>query len=677
MENKRTSFFTLSGKRIGIAVTLLVIVIYFTSPAILDLGELKALDLRFKARGVREAGHRVVIVAIDEKSVDELGRWPWPRSRIAELIRTVSDGGAKAIGFDTVFSEPDQNSGLNTIRALKERAGALGLDGSLLGYLKTMERDLDTDSKLVEAVKHSEKVVLGYFFHFADDSNNSEKNELDKGSYSFVKYMSEKVPPSVREASSVERNIRPIEDAAKDVGYFNIPPDKDGIIRWYPLAVKYGDKYYSPLALQLVRKYLGDQPLSIVMADYGVAQIRLGDTIIPSDEQGRLLVNYYGPQKSFKHYSFVDVVKARVPPDTFKDKIVIVGATETGIFDMRATPFESVYPGVEIHATVAENIIRQDFIARPNWLSIFDILTILLIGLSLIFLIHKLHAISSLIFTAFLMVGYFYFDRYLFIENGLWLNTIFPFLTFISVYTAITVYSYVSEEKEKKKIKGAFRYYVTSSVMDEILMHPEKLKLGGEEKDLTVIFSDIRDFTSISEKLPPDVLIRQMNEYLTAMTEVVFKYEGYLDKYIGDAIMAVYGTPIEQEDHALKACFSAIEMMEKLKELQKKWENEGLPVIKIGIGINSGNMIVGNMGSQNRFNYTVIGDNVNLASRLEDLTKSYGVPIIISESVYNKIKDVFLCRELGSVKVKGKEIATKIYELSSHLPHAQVSVVKT
>lgn len=657
----------LSGRRIAVLATLVMIAAYFASPAFFDLMELKALDLRFKARGIKDAGDRVVIVAIDEKSVNELGRWPWPRTRIAELIKSLSDDGAKTIGFDMVFSEPDQSSGLKTIRDLKNKSGSMGLDGNLLAYLNGMEKSFDTDSQLREALAKSKRTVLGYFFHFEEGLKTPEKAELEKGRYSFVKTMGEG-GQSVKGASSVEMNISPLSDAARDLGYFNMFPDKDGTIRWCPLAIKYGDDYYSPLSVQLVREYLGNPPLSMVMADYGIAQIKIGDIVIPSDEQGRLLINYYGPQKSFPHYSFVDVIKGRTEPGTFKDKIVIVGATEIGIYDMRVTPFESLYPGVEIHATVAENILRQDFISRPNWLAIFEILTIIVIGIVAPIALQLLKAVTGLVFAASLAIGYFFFDRYLFMEKGVWLNTIYPFLTLVTVYIAITVYKYIGEEKEKKKVKGAFQYYVTPSVMDEILKHPEKLKLGGDEKELSVLFSDIRGFTSISEKIPPDVLVGLLNEYFTAMTDIVLKYDGFLDKYIGDAIMAVYGAPIEQKDHALKACNTAIEMTAKLGELRHEWEAKGLPQINIGIGINTGKMIVGNMGSRRRFNYTVVGDNVNLASRLEGLTKDYEAPIIISESVYEEVKDQFLCRELGSVKVKGKEIPTRIFELVGVLP---------
>lgn len=662
------SLFRFSTRRLSLIITLMMIAVYFASPAFFDLMELKALDLRFKSRGARDAGDRVVIVAIDEKSINELGRWPWPRTRIAELIKSLSNDGARVIGFDIVFSEPDQSSGLQTVLELKNKTLSLGLDGAVLSYLNRMERIYDTDSELKEAIESSKRTVLGYFFHFEEGLKTAEKVEPEKGRYSFVKAVGGVVPNSVKEAASVEMNIAPLTNTSKTLGYFNMFPDRDGTVRWCPLTIKYGGDYYSPLSVQLAREYLGNPPLSMVTADYGVARIQLGDIVIPSDEQGRLLVNYYGPQNSFSHFSFVDVIKGRVKPGTFKDKIVIVGATEIGIYDMRVTPFDRTSPGVEIHATVTENILASDFISRPNWLSIFDLLAIISIGLLLPIALGRFKAVTSLIFTAAISIGYFFFDRFLFMEKGIWLNTVYPYLTLVSTYTVITVYKYVGEEKEKKKIKGAFQYYVTASVMDEILKHPEKLKLGGEEKELSVLFSDIRGFTTISEKVSPEILVGLLNEYFTAMTDIVLKYNGYLDKYIGDAIMAVYGAPIEQNDHAVKVCLTAVEMMAKLNELKVVWVARGLPQIDIGIGINSGKMIVGNMGSKRRFNYTVVGDNVNLASRLEGLTKEYQAPIIISESVYETVKDKFLCRELGSVTVKGKEIATRIFELVGTLP---------
>jgi adenylate cyclase len=254
-------------------------------------------------------------------------------------------------------------------------------------------------------------------------------------------------------------------------------------------------------------------------------------------------------------------------------------------------------------------------------------------------------------------------NGYIFATLNIWLNLIYPVLTMMTIYLAITVYRYITEEKEKKKIRGAFQYYLTASVINEMLKDPTKLKLGGDKKDLTVLFSDIRGFTTVSEKLTPEELVHLLNEYLTAMTDIVFKYDGLLDKYMGDAIMAVYGAPLDQPDHALRACRTALDMLAGLKELQKKWAEEGRPVLHIGIGINSGDMVVGNMGSQMRFDYTVMGDSVNLGSRLEGINKEYGTSIIISEFTYNAVKDTLLCRELDSVRVKGQKLPVRIYEL--------------
>lgn len=376
-----------------------------------------------------------------------------------------------------------------------------------------------------------------------------------------------------------------------------------------------------------------------------------------------MLINYAGQQKTFPHYSIADILGDRIPASALKDKIVLVGATATGIYDMRVTPFSSVYPGIEIHANIIDNILREHFLMRPDWTVVVDILLILVLGLLLGFILPKLKAVWGALTTVLFFFGFFMLNRYLFVDKGVWINIVYPFLALLLVYIGVTIFRYMTEEREKKKIKGAFHYYLTASVINEMLKNPEKLKLGGEKKDLTVLFSDIRGFTTISEGLSPEMLVKLLNEYLTVMTDIVFKYDGLLDKYMGDAIMAVYGAPLDQEDHAERACYTALDMMDGLKVLQEKWEAEGTPKFNIGIGINSGPMVVGNMGSQRRFDYTVMGDSVNLGSRLEGANKQYSTNIIISELTYGKVKDKFLCRELDSVRVKGKDLPVKIYEL--------------
>lgn len=612
--------------KIAVSITMLIVIAYFLSPSFLDLVELKALDIRFKVRPGVRAGEEVAVIAIDEKSLKELGRWPWPRSVMAGLIDSLTSYDVKVMGFDIVFAEESQ--------------------------------DRDEDAALARAIGKSGRVILGYFFSFGEETPGREGRELD--SFYEVKTLGQGA--DIIRADGVVGNIDSITEEAGGFGYFNIVPDMDGAVRWDPLIINYKERYYPPLALQTLRHYLGNPPLTLTLADYGVMNLKIGDLSIPVDEEGRMMVNYYGGQKTFPHYSASDIIFNRIPKERLKGKIALIGPTATGIYDMRVTPFEATYPGVEIHATVMDNILHQRFITRPHWLAIMDILAIIVIGIILGLFVPRLSAMKGLLFATSVLAGYLLLNLYLF-SKGIWINAVYPAATVILTYPMIILYRYITEEREKRWIKGAFQYYVTASVMEEILKRPEMLKLGGEEKELTVLFSDIRGFTTISETLSPEQMVSLLNEYLTSMTDIVFEHRGYLDKYIGDAIMVVYGAPVPQTDHPLQACLTAVDMMEELRRLQKKWEGEGMPFMDIGIGINTGPMVIGNMGSKSRFNYTVIGDSVNLASRLEGLNKTYGTHIIISESVYRDVSEIFLCRELDTVKVKGKLKPSLIYEL--------------
>jgi len=431
------------------------------------------------------------------------------------------------------------------------------------------------------------------------------------------------------------------------------------------LVIKYQDRFYCSLSLAVLQKYLDNPPLALRIAEYGVDQIRLGKVTIPANEEGRLLINYRGPQKMFPHYSATDIIHERVSKNAFQGKIALVGATAIGIYDMRVTPFEHVYPGLEIHANVIDSILQGQFLHRPNWITLVDILVIAVAGLILGVLLPRFKAHWGALVGGALFLSVLGLGQYLFENQGVWMNLTYPSLNLILIYLGITGYRYMTEEKEKKKIRGAFQYYLTASVVEEMLRNPDKLKLGGEKKDLTVLFSDIRGFTSISERMTPDGLVKFLNEYLTKMTDIVFKYDGLLDKYMGDAIMAIWGAPLDQPDHVRRACLTALDMVEELHRLQKKWSEEGMPFLNIGIGVNAGPMVVGNMGSDRRFDYTVMGDSVNLGSRLEGLNKLYGTNIIVSEMTFDRVRDEFWGRELDLVRVKGKDQPGKIYELLS------------
>jgi adenylate cyclase len=674
MNDRMKKIFSVSPLKITIIVIFLALVMFFVDVPFLRFMELKALDLRMVSRGKLPAGVETVIAAIDEKSLGELGRWPWPRTTIAKLVDKLKGSGAKAVGFDIVFSEPDQNSSLGAIVDLSKEVKKIGIkDKRVQGLLDKKRLVADTDAALAKAIKHAKNVTLGYFFlksskeaeHIGEKEIVAAEQNIANSRYQMIQgEMSPDVSALVNvTAYSAVTNLKLLSDAAENSGYFNAFPDTDGTIRWSPLVMRFQDNYYLPLSMSLLIQYLDWPTVTLNMAKFGIEGIKIGDINIPTDETGRMLVNYYGPGRTFPHYSISDIIKDKLSPDTFKDKIVIVGATAIGIYDLRVTPYSSVYPGVEIHATAIDNILHGNFLHRSSGTQLLDVCAILFFGLLIGIVVPRVKAVQGMALSLIVLIAFVLINTFIFSHYNLWLNIIYPALSMIVIYLGITVYRYITEEREKKKIRGAFQYYLTASVINEMLKDPSKLKLGGDKKDLTVLFSDIRGFTTISERLTPEDLVRLLNEYLTEMTNLVFKYDGLLDKYMGDAIMAVYGAPLDQPDHAFRACRTALDMMDELKKLQKKWADEDRPAFDIGIGINSGDMVVGNMGSDMRFDYTVMGDMVNLGSRLEGINKEYGTNIVISEYTYAAIKDTLFCRELDSVRVKGKKLPVKIYEL--------------
>ena len=677
MNQKLKTILGVTPVKITFFVILVALVLFLSDFQFLHLMELKTLDLRMASRGPLAPGRETVIVAIDEKSISELGRWPWPRATIARLVDLLKKGGAKAVGFDMVFSEPDDGANLKTIDALTAEMKKRGItDSNVLNLMQRQRASADTDGILAISIQKAGNITLGYFFHFTVRGNERElahiteqrmeehASRIENSRYSMIRSSSGKPNDSyLPRAFAPETSISILTSAAQNSGYFNTLPDGDGSNRWAPLVVAFGENYYSSLAVSMVCSYLDFPALSLNLEPYGAMSVDIGKITIPTNESGQLLINYLGPPRTFPHYSVTDILSGKIPPDTFRDKMVLVGATAAGIYDLRVTPFSSAFPGVEIHATIIDNILHGNFLTHSSFTRMIDVCAIIVFGLFMGLLVRHLRPISGMA-AAFLMIAAFIAVNYLaFFQFSVWLNLVYPLITMMMIYLGITIYHYFKEEREKKKIRGAFQHYLTASVINEMLKDPGKLKLGGDRKDLTVLFSDIRRFTTISEKMTPEELVMLLNEYLTAMTHQVFYFDGLLDKYMGDAIMAVFGAPLDQPDHARRACLTALAMTRELRRLQDKWTAEGRPVFDIGIGINSGEMVVGNMGSAMRFDYTVIGDMVNLGSRLESANKEYGTSIIISEFTYNNVKDIMCCRELDSVRVKGKIKPVRIFEL--------------
>ncbi|RMF98281.1 MAG: adenylate/guanylate cyclase domain-containing protein [Candidatus Schekmanbacteria bacterium] len=667
--------FKLSPKKVGFITTLLIFVIaFYHGPmqriSIINRLELMTLDFRFKIRGVEKLPEDVKIVAIDNDSIKKIGRWPWDRKIIAKLVDKLSAASASVITLDIIFSEPQisEESKLisNLIEKIKKENKGNQMK-ALIEDLKEKLKNLDSDQILAESFENAGNVILAMSMNpFSPEIKELDSDTLEnlaRSSYFLEEdeaNLKEEIEPI--EAKEVLIPLNKFMDTAYAVGNAEaVSTDIDGVVRKEWMIEKYMDALYPCLALWATMVHLNadiDQ-LKIIFGE----SVQLKDINIPIDERGRYLISYYGPQGTVPYYSAVDVLEGKIDSDTFKDKMVFVGYAATGLGDKWVTPFGIMF-GVEKQATIAQNFLDRKFLVHPALAILYDLFSILLIGTILSFTLTKLSPSKSGFLALAVFILVIIIISSIFIYYNIWINMVFPLLTTASLYVSITSYRFLTEEKEKRKIRGAFQQYLSPSVVNEVTKDPSKLKLGGEEKPLTILFSDIRGFTSISEALTPVELVHLLNEYFNEMTYVITEQNGgTLDKFIGDAIMAFWGAPVEIENHAEKACLSALGMMEGLKKLREKWDKEGKPPVDIGIGINTGNVVVGNMGSDRRFDYTVMGDGVNLASRLEGINKTYGTNIIISEFTEKEIPEYFIRREVDLVRVKGKLKPVKIYEL--------------
>lgn len=667
--------------------------------------ELDALDMRFTYRpaGTTLPDPRLAIVDIDQHSQEVLGRWPFSRSNFAKLLDVLKKDQAKTVAFDITFSKPDQGGA--AVRELwgeleaRKRQGER-VDPSLEAQVKELVAKFDGDTQFGAAIKNFGAVVLGSYFLYTDsDMRGMDDATLDKYAeqlsfFSFPQIRPLDPRPEVgqrdrinlirafgNESTSLipqgaEANIPVLADSlggsASSTGFFNAPPDEDGVVRRATMVLPFGRSkdlkdwdLYGSLDVMATSSFLrlGANELILQYGEPGVAVIEFGPNlrIIPNNV-GMKTINYRGPAGTFPHYSMADVVEGKVAPGTFKDKLVLVGATATGIGDLKTTPYGGTnYPGVEIHANVIDNILNQRFMQRGQQQFETDVLLIFLfgipLGIALALVSPRFMWFGLALIVPFGALNYFAFNR------GWWLNVIIPAGTLTANVLLVSLYRALIEEKEKRKVRSAFGQYVSPEVIRRLLVDPKLV--DPRKTEITVMFSDIRGFTTISEKLDAQELALFLNSYLSDMSKIVLDTRGTLDKYIGDAVMAFWGAPIEDELHAVEACDAALKMISRVREMQKIWEAGGKPKLDIGIGLNSGVASVGNMGSELRYGYTALGDAVNLSSRLEGLNKDYGTHILANESTYMAAKDGgFLFRELDIIRVKGKLQGVTIYELS-------------
>ena len=647
---------------LSIFLTLVSFCIYSLDLTFFQQLELKSYDLKVQTRGERSISNQIKIVAVDEKSLEKEGRWPWSRRKLAQLVDRLAEADAAAVGFDIFFPEHENYipPELFEERIKRQKTESMNAEELTNWYQKLN----NADRQFAQSIERSGRVILGFFVNPADQELTPEELEqLDFSQYSIVQRFDDRTQPlPLRQIFSVGLSIPELMNAANAAGYVSFVPEMDGVVRWVPTLMQHGEYMFPPLSLQLLREAV-KSPLAVNIFGFGIDKMALGESLIPVKENGDILINYYGPAFTFEHISATDVLSGKVGKEDLSGAIILVGATAAGIHDIHVSPFGPLYPGVEIHANIMESILQNDFLMRPEWLRILDLLMIAVSGLLLGLVSQKYKAYGAATFLVIGMLGYLAFDFYLFTQKGLWVNTVYPIFTQIFVYSGLALYHFGFEQREKRFIKGAFSQYMAPTVVNQLVENPGLLKLGGERQVITAFFSDVAGFSSLSEKLEPEKLVNLLNEYLTAMTDIVLKYEGTVDKFEGDAIIAFFGAPLVFNDHALRTCLVSVEMQECLDSMRTEWRNQGEPELFMRIGINTGPAVVGNMGSKTRMDYTMMGDSVNLAARLEGVNKHYKTSTMISESTYEQAKDGIEARELDLIRVVGKLEPVKIYEL--------------
>lgn len=601
---KIPSLFPKSHNTRGFAICfgVALLVLFLFTLGWLDALELKTIDFRFRWRGSRPVDRSIVLIEIDEKSQDKFGRWPWPRRVHADLINILGHAGAKVVVFDTLFPEVD-----NT--------------------------DNESDRALVRSVQGKDNIVMA--FHFRGE---------------------------MRDQLFASDALLPYSPLSEEVfiGFANNFPDSDGVSRRATLYLIDGETVYPHLSVAGFARTQGKTVDEI----FGELPVVLSKS--PELAENKLLINWAHDREHpmgspYETYSYHDVYSRRVNPEIFRDKIVFIGATAAGLGDIKSTPYSEQQPGVMVHTNVVDNLLHGNYLHEIA--TYYTMIYVLVLGVFLGFFLPRLSTWHRLLVFAVTLIGGVYGAHWLFSFQDYVLHMVPPLLAGVGGYGGLLFYQVVVEEREKRKIKGSFRQYLSPKIIDIITRDPAKLKLGGEERRVTIFFLDIAGFTTMSEALHPTQLVEVMNECLTTFSHIILQHDGLINKYIGDCIMAFWNAPADQPKHATQACQTALDCIKALPEINKRFQEKGLPAIDCRIGINTGVVVVGNMGSHERFDYTVMGDAVNLASRLEGANKQYNSKIMVADTTFDLAKEDIEARDLDLIRVKGKKEPRKVFEI--------------
>jgi adenylate cyclase len=629
----------LAAAAVGVAVFLVILVLHASDR--LWIAELKTLDHRFQQYADPASARKdIVLVAVDEPSLETFGRWPWPRDRHGYMTHYLKQAGARAIVFDILFLEPD-DSAEEFDQAFADETRAAG--NVFLSYLLQKSPGPSPSPTILK------KIAIPV------QAEESRERTL------------------ARPEQGVKLPIPLLADAARGMGYINLFPDHDGITRRLPLLITTGEPHsaFLHLAGAVARDLLNADG-----ATFRSSSLQLGTAAIPLTKQSDLILDWHGTlkQQAYASYSAGAVLKAfsemqqgkapSLDPALFKDKIVFIAGTAAGTYDLRVTPLSPATPGVLIHMTALDNILRGRYMQPAPYAAFAGTTLLLCLLTAWSFMLVESQVLKfSLIFG--LAAAYYGVVVHAFTSHGLWLEVAFPEGAIAATFALAASVEYLTEGRQRRALRAVFDKYMAPEVVDELMRDPAAIKLGGERKELTVLFSDVAGFTSISERLQPEGLVELLNEYLSAMTDIILRHRGNVNKYLGDGIMAIFGAPRNEPSHATLACYTAIESQEALSKLRAEWKAKGHPEISARIGINTGQLVVGNMGSQARMEYTVMGDSVNLASRLEGANKFYSTLILLGPRTYELAKEDIEAREVDLLRVKGKQAPVVVYELLS------------
>ena len=656
-------------RRFGFARLLcLALLVVFAALRVWDPAPVEEVRIRifdtFQRIDPRKKTERpVTIVDIDEKSMEKLGQWPWPRNRIADLITELTRLGAVVIAFDVVFSEPDRlnpNAIAETFRSLDEETRA---------RLRSLPSN---DQVLADALRNS-RVVLG------ESGLPEELVALDKTlPVTGLAMLGEEPQKFMFQFPGLLRNVPVLEHAAAGRGLFTIKPERDGIVRRVPMIMLAQGLTMLSLNFEMLRVATNSGTILIKAAKEGIKSVRIRGLEIPTDKNGQLWVHFARNNSSI-YVPAINVLERGVSPDMIAGKLVLIGTSAVGLNDIKTTPVSPAMPGVEIHAQVLESALAGALISQPIYGIVIEFATALLFGLLVIAFAPQFGPVTLVALGAVFATALIGTSWYFYAQHRELIDFTYPLMSTTAIYLTLIFASFVREQQQRKQIRTAFSQYMSPALVEQLAQSPEKLVLGGEERELTIMFSDVRGFTTISEtyKRDPQGLTALMNRFLTPLTNAILARKGYIDKYMGDAIMAFWNAPLDDKDHELNACEAAVGMLERIDELNEVREQEAKETghaffpINVGIGLNTGICTVGNMGSDIKFNYSVLGDSVNLASRLEGQSKEYGFPIIVGSRTALAVKEKFAILELDFIMVKGKKEPEVIYAIAGREDTAQ------